>query len=76
MEATLGKRIAALRRDKGLKQDDLAQQLGVTPQAVSRKARERFSRLISRFILSVSVFPWSRTAGPARGRAEKMHNST
>ncbi|HIT25730.1 MAG TPA: helix-turn-helix domain-containing protein [Candidatus Enterenecus avicola] len=36
MEATLGKRIAALRRDKGLKQDDLAQQLGVTPQAVSK----------------------------------------
>lgn len=36
MEATLGKRIAALRRDRGLKQDDLAQQLGVTPQAVSK----------------------------------------
>lgn len=36
MEATLGKRVAALRRDKGLKQDDLAQQLGVTPQAVSK----------------------------------------
>lgn len=36
MEDTLGKRIAALRRDKGLKQDDLAQQLGVTPQAVSK----------------------------------------
>ena len=36
MEHTLGKRIAALRRDKGLKQDDLAQQLGVTPQAVSK----------------------------------------
>lgn len=35
METTLGKRIAALRRDKGLKQDELAQQLGVTPQAVS-----------------------------------------
>ena len=36
MEATLGKRIAALRRDKGMTQDDLAQQLGVTPQAVSK----------------------------------------
>ena len=36
MEHTLGKRIAALRRDKGLKQDELAQQLGVTPQAVSK----------------------------------------
>lgn len=36
METTLGKRIATLRRDKGLKQDELAQQLGVTPQAVSK----------------------------------------
>lgn len=36
MEETLGKRIARLRRDRGLKQDELAQQLGVTPQAVSK----------------------------------------
>lgn len=36
METTLGKRIAALRRDKGLKQEELARQLGVTPQAVSK----------------------------------------
>ena len=33
---TLGKRIAALRREKNLKQDDLAQALGVSPQAVSK----------------------------------------
>lgn len=36
MEMTLGKRIAALRRKKGLKQDDLAQMLEVSPQAVSK----------------------------------------
>ena len=36
MEMTLGKRIAALRREKGLKQDDLAQMLEVSPQAVSK----------------------------------------
>ena len=36
MEQTLGKRIAALRRDKGLKQDALAQMLEVSPQAVSK----------------------------------------
>ena len=36
MEITVGKRIAALRREKGLKQDDLAQQLEVSPQAVSK----------------------------------------
>ena len=33
---TLGKRIAALRREKNLKQDDVAQALGVSPQAVSK----------------------------------------
>ncbi|MBR2926012.1 MAG: helix-turn-helix transcriptional regulator [Clostridia bacterium] len=36
MNTTLGKRIAALRHEKGLKQDELAEQLGVTPQAVSK----------------------------------------
>lgn len=36
MELTIGKRIAALRREKGLKQDDLAQMLEVSPQAVSK----------------------------------------
>lgn len=33
---TLGKRIAQLRKDKNLKQDDLAQKLCVSPQAVSK----------------------------------------
>ncbi|HHX72295.1 MAG TPA: helix-turn-helix transcriptional regulator [Clostridiales bacterium] len=33
---TLGKRIANLRREKELKQDDLAQMLDVSPQAVSK----------------------------------------
>ena len=36
MEQTIGKRIAALRREKGLKQDDLAGMLEVSPQAVSK----------------------------------------
>ena len=36
MEMTIGKRIAALRRKKNLKQDDLAQMLEVSPQAVSK----------------------------------------
>ena len=36
METTLGKRIGMLRRQKGLKQDDLAERLGVSPQAVSK----------------------------------------
>lgn len=36
MEKTLGMRIAALRREKGLKQDELAEKLGVSAQAVSK----------------------------------------
>ena len=36
MDMTIGKRIAALRREKNLKQDDLAQMLEVSPQAVSK----------------------------------------
>ena len=36
MNTTLGKRIAALRHEKELKQDELAEKLGVSPQAVSK----------------------------------------
>ena len=36
MNETIGKRIAALRREKSMKQDELAEKLGVTPQAVSK----------------------------------------
>lgn len=36
METTLGKRISYLRKDKELKQDELAEKLGVSPQAVSK----------------------------------------
>lgn len=36
MNGTLGKRIAERRRAKGLKQDELAEMLGVSPQAVSK----------------------------------------
>lgn len=36
MENTIGKRIAALRREKGLKQEDIARALDVSSQAVSK----------------------------------------
>ena len=36
MEISLGKRIGMLRRQKGLKQEDMAERLGVSPQAVSK----------------------------------------
>lgn len=36
MNETLGKRIAQYRKEKGLRQEDLAEMLGVSPQAVSK----------------------------------------
>lgn len=36
MEETIGRRIAELRRNKGLTQDDIAEHLGVSSQAVSK----------------------------------------
>lgn len=36
MENTLGKRIAELRKEKGLKQETVAEKLAVSPQAVSK----------------------------------------
>ena len=36
MEQTLGKKIAQLRRQKGMTQDTLAEKMGVSPQAVSK----------------------------------------
>lgn len=36
MENTIGSRIAKLRKERGMKQDQLAEALGVSPQAVSK----------------------------------------
>ena len=36
MDMTIGKRIALLRKEKGLTQEDLAEHMGVSPQAVSK----------------------------------------
>ena len=36
MDMTIGKRIAALRKEKGLTQEELATHMGVSPQAVSK----------------------------------------
>ena len=36
MDMTIGKRIALLRREKNLTQEELAQHMGVSPQAVSK----------------------------------------
>ena len=36
MEMTIGKRIALLRKDQGLKQEELAEKLGISGQAVSK----------------------------------------
>ena len=60
METTLGKRIGMLRRQKGLKQDELAEKLGVSPQAVSKWENDQTCPDISRLpelarMLEVSV---------------------
>ena len=39
MEETLGKRISTLRKQKDLRQDDIAQLLDVSPQAVSKMGK-------------------------------------
>lgn len=36
MDTTIGKRIASLRRNKGMKQEELAEKLGISGQAVSK----------------------------------------
>ncbi|CRZ33503.1 DNA-binding XRE family transcriptional regulator [Herbinix hemicellulosilytica] len=36
MKETIGKRISYLRREKGITQEEIAEKLGVTPQAVSK----------------------------------------
>ncbi len=40
MEYTIGKKIAQYRKDKGLTQDELAELLGVSAQAVSKWENE------------------------------------
>ena len=60
MELTLGRRIANLRKEKNLKQDELAEMLGVSPQAVSKWENDLTCPDISLLpklaqILSVSV---------------------
>lgn len=60
MNTTLGKRIASLRHKKELKQDALAEKLGVSPQAVSKWENDQTSPDISLLpllaeILGVSV---------------------
>ena len=60
MDNTIGKRISALRREKGLKQEDIAQALGVSSQAVSKWENDQACPDISLLpklarLLSVSV---------------------
>jgi transcriptional regulator with XRE-family HTH domain len=60
MNTTLGKRIAELRHKKDLKQDEIAEKLGVSPQAVSKWENDQTCPDISLLpqlaeILNVSV---------------------
>ena len=60
MDSTLGKRISALRREKGMKQEELAERMQVSPQAVSKWENDQTCPDISALphlanILGVSV---------------------
>lgn len=56
MNTTLGKRIAALRHEKELKQDELADKLGVSPQAVSKWENDQTCPDISLLPLLAKIF--------------------
>lgn len=56
MNTTLGKRIAALRHEKGLKQDELAEKLRVSPQAVSKWENDQTCPDISLLPLLAKIF--------------------
>ena len=60
MDMTIGKRIAALRKEKGLTQEELAGHMGVSPQAVSKWENDQTCPAISALpklarLLGVSV---------------------
>lgn len=69
MENTIGKRIAALRREKGLKQEELARTLDVSSQAVSKWENDQSCPDIS--LLPKLAKPFGRYSGyAADGRRE------
>ncbi|MBR6533316.1 MAG: helix-turn-helix transcriptional regulator [Clostridia bacterium] len=55
MNTTLGKRIATLRHEKELKQDELAEKLGVSPQAVSKWENDQTCPDISLLLLLAKI---------------------
>lgn len=56
MNTTLGKRISTLRREKELKQDELAEKLGVSSQAVSKWENDQTCPDISLLPLLANIF--------------------
>ena len=56
MNTTLGKRIAALRREKALTQEELAEKLGVSPQAISKWENDQTCPDISLLPLLANLF--------------------
>ena len=48
MDMTIGKRIAALRKEKGLTQEELAQHMGISPQAVSKWEKRSEERRVGK----------------------------
>ena len=56
MDMTIGKRIAFLRKEKGLTQEELAQHMGISPQAVSKWENDQTCPDISALPKLASLF--------------------
>jgi transcriptional regulator with XRE-family HTH domain len=56
MDMTIGKRIALLRKEKGLTQEELAGHMGVSPQAVSKWENDQTCPDISLLPLLANIF--------------------
>lgn len=73
MEQTIGKRIARHRKQLGMTQDQLAEKLGVTPQAVSKWENDQSCPDISILPQLADIFGTSTDA--LLGRAEPVHQA-
>ena len=75
MEQTLGNRISALRKKKKLTQDQLAEQLGVTAQAVSKWENDQSCPDITTLPKLAGIFGCSTDALLGIEPAQKVHDA-
>ena len=75
MEESLGKRISQYRKSKGLTQDKLAEQLGVTAQAVSKWENDQSCPDITMLPKLAEIFGISTDTLLGRTSEEKVHSA-